>query len=132
MTRKLLDELGALQRSVMEVIWQRGESTVHDVRAALADQDRQPAYTTVLSVLQKLEKAGCVRHRREGRTYLYQARRSREEEGVSSLHGFINRVFEGDPLLLVQHLIEDERIDDTDLEALRAMIDRRRKERADA
>ena len=91
MTRKRLDELGTLQRRVMEVLWDRQEATVHDVREALAEEERRPAYTTVLSVLQKLEKAGWVAHRREGRTYVYQAARSREQEGSTSLRTFMNR-----------------------------------------
>ena len=71
MTRKSLDELGALQRRVVEVLWGRGEGTVHQVVDSLVDdQGKKPAYTTVLSVLQKLEKAGWVEHRREGRLSL--------------------------------------------------------------
>ncbi|MHC4989790.1 MAG: BlaI/MecI/CopY family transcriptional regulator [Planctomycetota bacterium] len=131
MSRKQLDELGALQRSVMEVIWDRGESTVHEVRDALSGDERQPAYTTVLSVLQKLEKSGWVDHRREGRNYVYRASRSRQQEGTSSLRSFMNRVFEGDPRLLLQHLLDDERLDRADLDAIRTMIDRKRKERRD-
>jgi predicted transcriptional regulator len=131
MSRKRIDELGSLQRSVMEVIWNRGESTVHEVRDAL-DRDPQPAYTTVLTVLQKLEKAGWVAHRRDGRTYVYQAARSREQEGSTSLRSFMNRVFSGDPMLLFQHLIEDENLDDADLARLRVMLDEKTKEQGDA
>ncbi|MHC4966936.1 MAG: BlaI/MecI/CopY family transcriptional regulator [Planctomycetota bacterium] len=128
MTRKRLDELGSLQQAVMDVIWDRGEATVGDVRAALGD--RRPAYTTVLSVLQKLEKAGWLQHRSEGRAYVYSARRSRRQEGSSALWQFVDGVFRGDPTLLFEHLMEGDRLSDADLAALRKMIDARREERS--
>jgi predicted transcriptional regulator len=127
MGRKRFDELGSLQQAVMEVIWQRGEATVGDVRAAL--RGRRPAYTTVLSVLQKLEKAGWVAHRTRGRAYVYAAIRSRRQEGASSLRKFVDSVFRGDPILLFEHLIDDERLSEADLRELRKMIELRRKER---
>ncbi len=112
----------------MEVVWEKGEASVSDVRRAVA-RSKRPAYTTVLTVLQKLEKAGWVKHRSEGRTYIYSARRSREVEGAKSLRGYLDRVFQGDPLVLFEHLMEDDRLDDEALSALRAMIDDKRRER---
>ena len=131
MARKRLDELGTLQQAVMEAIWTGGEATVQAVRERLAS-DPEPAYTTVLSVLQKLEKAGWVKHRVEGRAYVYTARRSREQEGSSALWTFVDGVFGGDPTVLFQHLINGERLEDPDLATLRRMIDEKRRERSDA
>lgn len=114
----------------MEVLWRDDEATVHAVRDALAARngDQTPAYTTVLTVLQKLEKAGWVGHRRDGRTYIYEARRTREQEGATSLRSFIDHVFRGDPLEMFQHLIADESLNEEDLEALKQMIDARAEE----
>ncbi len=129
MTRQRLDELGSLQQAVMEVIWSEQEATVEQVRTALPG-GKQHAYTTVLSVLQKLEKSGWVIHRPEGRAYVYSAARSREQAGANALWKFVDGVFRGDPLLLFEHLIEGDRVDDENLAALRTMIDERRKERS--
>ncbi len=130
MTRKRLNELGSLQLAVMKVLWTKGEGTVQAVRDAVKSK-KMPAYTTILSVLQKLEKAGWVRHRSEGRTYVYAAKRSRAEEDASALRSFIDGVFKGDPASLFQHLLDDERLSDDDLAALRTMIQTKRKERRD-
>ncbi len=129
MTRQRLDELGSLQQAVMEVIWADREATVEQVRTALPG-GKQHAYTTVLSVLQKLEKSGWVIHRSQGRAYVYSAARSREQAGSNALWKFVDGVFRGDPLLLFEHLIEGNRIDDENLAVLRKMIDERRKERS--
>jgi BlaI family penicillinase repressor len=128
MARTSIDRLGTLQRSVMEVVWELREATVQAVRERIKRRP-QPAYTTILSVMQKLEKAGWLTHRSEGRSYVYLPVRSREEAGATSLRTFIERVFSGDRLLLFQHLLKDEDLSDQELKALRTMIDRRRKDK---
>lgn len=131
MARKSIDNLGDLKRPVMEAVWELGEATVKEVRDRL-NRDKDLAYTTVLSAMQKLEKAGWLRHRAEGRTYVYLATRSRESEGVRSLREFTKRVFRGDPHLLFQHFIEDKRLSDEDLAKLQEAIIKRREEMQDA
>ena len=126
MARRSIDELGALQKAVMENVWALGEATVGQVRDRL-DREPPPAYTTILSVMQKLEKAGWLTHRPEGRSYTYLPTRSRDEAGTSTLRTFIDRVFRGDTLLMFQHLLEDEELSDQDLSALRQMIDKKRR-----
>ncbi len=126
MARKSIDDLGALQKAVMEKVWELGEATVGQVRDRL-DRNPQPAYTTILSVLQKLEKAGWLTHRAEGRGYVYLPTRSRDEAGTSTLRTFIDRVFRGDRLLLFQHLLDDEELSAQDLSALKKMIDQKRR-----
>jgi predicted transcriptional regulator len=130
MARRRLDELGSLQQAVMEVVWRKGEASVQQVLDAMPN-DPKPAYTTVLSVLQKLEKAGWVHHRKEGRSYVYLPRRSRAQAGSESLRRFLDGVFRGDPTLLFESLISDDRIDEQTLGELHAMIDERRRELAD-
>ena len=84
MARTSIDKLGTLQKAVMEAVWERGEATVQQVRDCMK-RDPLPAYTTILSVMQKLEKAGWLTHRAEGRSYIYAPVRSREEAGATSL-----------------------------------------------
>jgi BlaI family transcriptional regulator, penicillinase repressor len=126
MARRSIDALGALQKAVMEAVWDLGEATVAQVRDRL-DRQPQPAYTTILSVMQKLEKTGWLTHRAEGRSYVYHPTRSRDQAGTTTLRTFIDRVFRGDPLLLFQHLLEDEELSGEDLSALKKMIDQKRR-----
>ncbi len=121
-----LSELGDLQKEVMEIVWRLGEAGVHQVRDQLTGE-REPAYTTVLSVMQKLEKAGWLTHRHDGRAYVYGPTRSRQEAGIQSIRGLASRVFRGDPRVLFQHLVADEDITDEDLQEFRKMISRRKK-----
>ena len=125
---KSLDGLGELQGAVMETIWSLGEATVQQVRDELT-KSKTLAYTTVLSAMQKLEKAGWLDHR-GARTYVYFPLQTRAEAAGSALAHFTRRVFRGEPLLLFQHLLDDGKLADADLAELRKNIDRRRKDAA--
>lgn len=127
MSRKSLDDLGQLQRAVMEAVWQLGEGSVHQVRDRLC-RKKELAYTTILTAMQKLEKAGWLKHRAEGKSYVYLPTRTREEAGAKSALKFIKRVFDGDAVLMFQHLIRQSDLSDRELQQLRQMIDQKRKE----
>jgi BlaI family penicillinase repressor len=127
MPKPSLDDLGDLQKAVMEIVWQLGEATVNQVREKLGRRKRL-AYTTVLTVMQKLDKSGWLTHREEGRAYVYRPTETRDEAGRSSLRQFIDRVCGGNPIAAFQHLLDDEELSADDLAALRKMIDKRRKE----
>ncbi len=128
MGKASLDNLGELQRAVLEIVWERGEASVHDVLRQL-DRRKKLAYTTALTVLQKLEKAGWLEHRSEGKSYVYTPAVSREQAGAGSVRGFLSRVFEGDAVAMFQHLIRESDLSDEELRELRRMIDEKRKER---
>ena len=123
---KHLDDLGDLQAFVMEVVWKLREATVEQVRSKFR-RVKPPAYTTVLTVMQKLERAGWLKHRREGRAYVYSASRTRAERASLSLQRFVKRVFGGDAKRVLQHLLETEELSEADLAEIRKMIDQRRK-----
>lgn len=123
---KLLDDLGELQRAAMEQVWELGEASVHQVRKKLA-RKKKLAYTTILTALQKLEKAGWLEHRSEGKTYVYFPTRTREEAGAKSVRKFVERTFDGNALLMFQHLMKQSRLSDNELAELRKMIDEKKK-----
>ncbi|ROO51019.1 putative transcriptional regulator [Micromonospora sp. Llam0] len=75
-----MTRLGDLERAVMDVLWDRDPAaapvTVRDVAEAL--QDRNLAYTTVMTVLDRLAGKGMVSRERAGRAWHYQPAASRE------------------------------------------------------
>ena len=127
MSKKSLETLGELQRAVLEIIWQLGQASVHRVLEHLNCR-KKLAYTTVLTALQKLEKAGWLNHRAEGKSYIYYPTRTREEAGARSVQRFMKQVFDGDAVSLFQHLIQETDLSDAELNQLREMIERKRKE----
>lgn len=129
MVKPTLNQLGPLQQRVLKILWEQGEATVRQVLDCIGNRDL--AYTTILSTMQKLEKIGWVKHRKEGRTYVYSAQRSREQEGSKSIKGILKGVFGGDALLMFQHFMEDEQFTDDQLRDIKKMIDRKRREGKD-
>ena len=68
--------LGHLETTVMDLLWERGESNVHDVVRRL---HRPLAYTTVMTTLDRLFKKGLLDRRKSARAFLYSPRWSRME-----------------------------------------------------
>lgn len=118
-------DFGELQLAVLEVLWDRDEATVADVREVLAP-DRKPAVSTVSTVLSRLEEQGVVHHRREGRRYVYRAVVDRDEVRSAMLDDLLDRVFGGDPGELVNHLLREGELEGADLERLQDLVDERR------
>jgi BlaI family penicillinase repressor len=129
-TRKSLDDLGGLQRAVLELVWELGEANVHQVRDRLAPK-KQLAYTTVLSAMQKLEKAGWLDHRAEGKTYIYSATTSREQAGAGSVRGLLKRIFAGDAMAMFQHLIRESDLSADELGELKRLIEQKEEQEED-
>lgn len=73
-----MPNLGELERAIMEELWAAsGPQSVRDVHAELS-RDRELAYTTVMTVLDRLAKKGVARREREGRAWVYWPVQSRE------------------------------------------------------
>lgn len=97
----MLSDLGTLEREVMKLMWQEGESSVHEIHRSLGDAK---AYTTVMTTLDRLHRKGMLTRRKSGRAFLYSPRMSREEfeRGLAEdvIDGLLNRVAgEAEPLL---------------------------------
>ncbi|HEX6306934.1 MAG TPA: BlaI/MecI/CopY family transcriptional regulator [Longimicrobiales bacterium] len=107
---------------VMDVLWERGASTVAEVQEVLADD---LAYTTVLTILRTLEEKGYVTHAEEGRAYRYIPLVERSEAGASAVRRLMRKLFRGSPELLLTHLVAERGLTRDQLEAMRRMLDER-------
>lgn len=107
---------------VMSVLWDRGPSTVAEVRAALADE---LAYNTVLTVLRILEEKGYVSHSEEGRAHRYAPMVERMEAGESALRRITRRLFSGSPELLLTRLVDDDSLSEEELRRMRDLLEER-------
>jgi predicted transcriptional regulator len=128
MGKKSLDHFGELQRAVIEVVWELGEASVRQVWKRLC-HERDLAYTTVLTAMQRLEQAGWLKHRTEGRKNVYLPTRTRAQAGAGSVRKFVQRMFDGNALLLFRQLVEEGELDDDELQELQQLINMKRTER---
>ena len=112
--------LGELQHAIMAVLWSRGEATTAEVHAALPE--RRLAFTTIATMLRKMEDKGVVAHRSEGRTFVYRPTVSEDQVRRSMVGELVERLFGGDPRALVAHLVSENEIDPADLRELRGRL----------
>jgi BlaI family transcriptional regulator, penicillinase repressor len=102
---------------IMKLVWEREEATVRDVYETLRAR-RRIAYTSVLTMMNVLERKGHLRKRAKGRSFVYQAARPRGQVVRAMVREFVQRVFNGAAEPLLVHLLEDRRLTKAELEAL--------------
>jgi predicted transcriptional regulator len=110
---------------VMSVLWNVASATVTEVRDHLTDD---LAYTTVLTVLGRLEKKGYVSHTGEGRAHRYYPLVKRAAAGRTVLRRLVKKVFDGSPELLMTQLVSDTKLTDEELRRLRRVLGERLRE----
>jgi predicted transcriptional regulator len=108
---------------IMAVLWDRGPSTVAEVREALSGQRHDLAYNTVLTLLRILEDKRHVDHKEEGRAHRFRAVVKRKEAGASALTRTLNRLFGGSAEALVTQLVQQRGLSKEDLKSLRRVVD---------
>jgi predicted transcriptional regulator len=109
------------QFAVLKVLWERGPLTVRELMEHLPRGERQP-YTTVLGLVQTMEKAGLLEHEKEGLAHRYRPTASRREATGSLLSDFLARFFHGSAEQLVLGLVDAEQLAPEDLSAIEAKL----------
>lgn len=99
--------LAEREAELMEVLWERGPSTVAEVQESLEDP---LAYTTVLTVLRKLEAKGYVRHEEQGRAHRFETAVARDAARRSAVRDLARKLFKGSTELLLSHAVADEEL----------------------
>lgn len=120
--KKSLTHLGETEMEVLHHVWDLGEATVADVRERILD-DRDVAYTTVMTVLKKLAGKGYLTYHKEGRSYVYEPAEEPNAVQHSLLQRLMEKVFHGSPTALVQTLVQKESLSDAERRELKSLID---------
>jgi predicted transcriptional regulator len=96
--------IGDLQLRILKELWARGSAPVATIHAALSE--RRLAYTTIATMLRKMEERGLVAHKEEGRTFIYHALLQAEEVNRNASRHFVEQLFEGSLSNAVSHLLQ--------------------------
>jgi len=113
--------LSDLQIALMRVLWQRDEASVADIAAVLG-AERGLKYTTVATLLTRLEKRGVIEQRRDGRQLIYRALVSEPQVRRSMVADLVGSLFGGDARELVAHLVSEAEIAPGDIERVRKRL----------
>ncbi|MBQ1081035.1 MULTISPECIES: BlaI/MecI/CopY family transcriptional regulator [unclassified Nocardiopsis] len=109
--------LGSLESAVMAVLWAAGRPlSVREVVDGLAE--REPAYTTISTVLENLRRKEWVDRERTGRLWFYRALRDRASHAADRMHGALDD--SGDSQVALLRFVD--RMDPRDLDLLRDLL----------
>ena len=115
-------DLGTAELEVLKALWDLGPSTVRETLNHLHEQGRKIAYTTVLTMLTRLEQKGFVRSDKSGVAYVYRAKVSRERITRSRLRSLLTELFDGAAAPLVLQLVREEQLSPEEIAELRHLI----------
>ena len=108
---------------IMNVLWDKGSATVHEVLAALPTPPAV-AYNSVLTIIRILENKGYVSHRKDNRAHVYMPKVDRKDATRFEIGHLVSRFFGNSHELLVLNILEDKSIDPGELARLRALLER--------
>jgi predicted transcriptional regulator len=122
MPRTKSSTLTEAELRIMQVLWDKQRATVAEVTEALKDE-ADLAYTTVLTMMQILERKGYLTHEKSGRAFIYEPVVDKQDASREAVRHVIRRFFNGSPGLLVLNILEAEKITGKELKQLRKMIE---------
>lgn len=120
-------QLTPLELLMMQVLWEKGPSTVGEVQSALAGK-RDLAYTTVQTMLNLLLRKKKVRRSRNARAYVYEPILSQTEATRRAVDDVLEKMFDGSPENLVMSLVENRRLSAMDLRRLQKLVESKERE----
>ena len=122
MNSEPLQKPTASELEILRVLWERGPSTVREVREELREK-KDLGYTTVLKLLQIMTVKGTVRRNEEQRAHVYEACQPATETKRQLVGDVLQRVFEGSASELMMHALEGRRTSKKELDELRRLLD---------
>jgi len=111
------------ETGVLRIVWELGEATVQDVCGQLPPE-REIAYATVQTLLRRLEKKGYLKHHTQGKAHVFSAAVRSEDVIKKTVSDFLDRLFGGDPVPLMQYLAEHGEIGADDIERLKQLTNK--------
>lgn len=112
--------LTAQELEIMKIVWERESATVRDVYEALLEK-RKVAYTTVMTMMQILERKKYLKRTKADRAWLYKPAQPKGRVIADMVREFVNRVFNGSAEPLLVHLVEEHNLSRKDLDEIARM-----------
>lgn len=113
-------KLSAQQYRILNILWERGESSTGEVQQAFPGD---LAHTTIGTMLVRLERRGILSSFTRGRERVYRPIVERGDVRRSMVSDLVSNIFNGDAKALVAHLVEESEINQDELEAIRKLIE---------
>jgi len=111
-----------LEMQILSVLWNRGSATAREVLEAMPD-GKQRAYTSILSVMQVMEKKGLLKHTNRGVAHLYSPTISQKKVIRPFMRRIVDEVFGGRPSAMMQALLTETPVDDAEIAQIHKLLE---------
>jgi BlaI family transcriptional regulator, penicillinase repressor len=115
---------------VLKVLWDRGQATVREVLEMLHAAGRQWSYATVATLLDRLETKGVVASDRSELAFVYRPVTTSQEVRQKRINNLVEKLYQGEPGLLVLHLLKSHPLDPRQAMEVRAVLEEMSGERS--
>lgn len=113
-------QLSRRERQIMDIIYAKGEATASEVAGAMTDA---PSYSAVRALLRILEEKGMLKHREDGKRYIFLPTEPVQKASRSALKNIVNTFFEGSLVNAVAALVDGkEKISPEEIQRLESII----------
>ena len=123
MARSKSATLTEAELRIMNVLWEKGSATVHEVLQALPAKPNL-AYNSVLTTIRILETKGYVKHLKDKRAHVYIPKIDRKDATRSEVRHLVSRFFGNSHEQLVLNILEEGNIDADELARVRELLER--------
>jgi predicted transcriptional regulator len=108
---------------VLKVLWDRGQGTVREVLETLQAAGRSWSYATVATLLDRLETKGMVTSDRRDLAFIYSPAISAQDVRQKRVESLVDKLYQGEPGLLVLHLLKSHPLDADQAKEVRALLE---------
>jgi BlaI family transcriptional regulator, penicillinase repressor len=108
---------------VLKVLWDRGQATVREVLETLRAAGRQWSYATVATLLDRLETKGVITSDRSELAFVYRPVISSHEVRQKRVNSLVDKLYQGEPGLLVLHLLKSHPLDPGQAKEVRSLLE---------
>lgn len=121
------NKLTPVEFELMEILWELGQGTVHDIMAKLPSQ-RKLAYTSVSTILRILQQKNILAAKKIGRQHIYRPLLSKHVFASHTVQKMVKNVFSGNSVELVNYLLDKNQISLDDINAIQRLLESKKKE----
>jgi BlaI family penicillinase repressor len=119
--KRIVHRIGDLQLKILRLLWERADLTVRELHEQLGGEGKW-AYTTIATMLKKMEARKLVSHRLVERKFVYRPVVKEEDIARSMSTHFIEKMFEGSLADMVSHLLQTREVSKSELDELERLI----------
>lgn len=110
-----------LEMKILSVLWTHGPSSVRTVMEQIPDTKNR-AYTTVLTILQRLEQKGLVNHKKDGSAYIYRATKQMNTILRPIFKDLVNDYFQGSQAEAIRFLLDETKVKPDEMKEVRKVV----------